>query len=137
MSYPGAAEKGASASPSDSPPDGLRWTRSYRIVRRADFQRIYERGRRSVGANFVLFGELSDLPHPRLGVTATRKLGGAVIRNRIKRVLREIFRRNRPSLAPALDIVVNVRRGAHERAYQVLEREFLEHYRTLARQARR
>ena len=137
MSYPGAAEKGASASPSDSPPTGLRWTRSYRIVRRTDFQRIYERGRRSVGASFVVFGEPNDLAHPRLGITATRKLGGAVIRNRIKRVVREIFRRHRPSLAPALDVVVNVRRGAAERAFQVLEREFLDQYRALARQARR
>jgi ribonuclease P protein component len=89
-----------------------------------------------VGASLVLFGEPNGLEHPRLGVTATRKFGGAVARNRIKRVLRDVFRRNRPSLAPPLDVVVNVRQGALERPFEALEREFIEQYRLLARRFR-
>jgi ribonuclease P protein component len=49
---------------------------------------------------------------PRLGVTATRALGGAVVRNRIKRRLREAFRLHRSNLAAPWDIVLNPRRAA-------------------------
>jgi ribonuclease P protein component len=48
--------------------------------------------------------------HPRLGVTATRKLGNAVVRNRLRRRCREVYRRwDRRGALPALDIVVNLR----------------------------
>ena len=52
----------------------------------------------------LLFVRPNDLPVARLGVAATRKLGGAVIRNRAKRRVREAFRRNKP--APGVDVVV-------------------------------
>jgi ribonuclease P protein component len=51
-------------------------------------------------------------PGPRLGVTATRALGGAVVRNRIKRRLREAFRLHRANLVASWDIVLNPRRAA-------------------------
>lgn len=89
-----------------------------------------------MGVNLVLFGVVSGLEHPRLGLTVTRKFGGSVTRNRIKRVLREIFRRHRAALEPALDVVVNVRHGAVERPSNELEREFLEQYRALSRGAK-
>lgn len=83
-----------------------------------------------------MFGEPNGLGFPRLGVTATRKIGGAVARNRIKRMLREIFRRHRSTLEPALDVVVNARSGILEHPFVELEREFLEAYRSLARRFR-
>ncbi len=55
----------------------------------------------------------------------TRKFGGAVLRNRSKRVIREIFRNNRETFGDSLDYVVNVRAPAAGRDYASLERELL------------
>jgi len=60
----------------------------------------------------IVYGRRSDLPYPRLGVSVSRRVGGAVVRNRWKRVLREVFRRGRSDLPPGLDLVVIARRGA-------------------------
>jgi len=84
-------------------------------------------------SSFVLFGLENNCGECRLGITVTRKVGNAVRRNRIKRVLREIFRSNRDKLSPSIDLVVNVRQpivGADSRA---LEREFLRTFERLAR----
>ena len=61
------------------------------------------------GDAFALFGRPNGLDHSRLGLTVTRKVGSAVRRNRVKRVLRQIYRTNRGRLQAPLDIVVNVR----------------------------
>lgn len=62
---------------------------------------------------------------PRLGVTATRALGGAVVRNRIKRRLREAFRMHRSALAPQWDIVVNPRRAAIDASFAEIEQALM------------
>lgn len=56
--------------------------------------------------------EAGDATRARLGITASRKVGGAVKRNRVKRRVREWFRRGQGGLAPELDLVVIARRGA-------------------------
>ena len=58
-------------------------------------------------------------------------------RNRVKRVLREIFRRHRTELSPALDLVVNARPGIEARPYAELEEEFLQRFAQLARRSSR
>lgn len=62
----------------------------------------------------------------RLGVTASRKVGGAVVRNRVKRRIREVFRLHRELLPDASDVVVIARPGAGELSWTVLEREVRE-----------
>jgi len=62
---------------------------------------------------------------PRLGVTVTRAIGGAVVRNRIKRRLREAFRAHRSGLAPQWDIVVNPRRAAIDASFVEIERALM------------
>jgi ribonuclease P protein component len=81
----------------------------------------------------VLFGLPNTCGECRLGVTVTRKIGGAVRRNRIKRVLRDIFRRNRATLDPPLDLVVNARPPIVGAESAALEREFLKTFARLAR----
>ncbi len=61
----------------------------------------------------------------RLGVTVSRKVGSAVIRNRIKRLIREAFRLQRHRLPQTLDLVVVAKRAAREATYAELERELV------------
>lgn len=58
----------------------------------------------------------------RLGIAATRKLGGAVVRNRAKRLIREVFRRNK--IAPGFDIVIIPRRNLLDASLTVLEADY-------------
>ena len=81
----------------------------------------------------MLFGIPNTVGHTRLGVTVTRKLGGAVRRSRAKRRLREIFRRNRPELEPPIDLVVNASPSMVHRTTDELEREFLDGFARLVR----
>ena len=76
-----------------------------RLRRPADFRRVYERRRSASDATLVLYGCENGLPHSRLGVSVGRKLGGAVQRNRLKRLLREAFRLCRADLPGGLDLV--------------------------------
>jgi ribonuclease P protein component len=91
-----------------------------RILKRADFLRVYDKGqvyRRSLVHVFVLRSVPEDaegvpVPPTRLGITATKKSGKAVRRNRARRLVRESFRHALPFMRPGFDIVVNVTRAA-------------------------
>jgi len=99
--------------------------RPNRLAKRRDFLRVYETGRKLFSRYTVLFFASNDLSHSRLGVTATKKLGKANVRNRLKRWTREVYRVRREPLAldgRRFDIVVNVKPSAAE----VTFREFSE-----------
>lgn len=105
--------------------------RRLRLRRRRDFLRVQRRGAKHHTRHFLVFvasSELLDprrqtrpghvpwseerLPLTRLGVTVTRKVGKAVQRNRIKRLVREAFRRERDAFAEGLDLVWIAKRDA-------------------------
>ncbi len=132
MSLPGAAGKGASVSRSDQ-----RFPRSCRLRARRQFLTVYTDGRRVASTSFTLFALPNAAGTCRLGITVTRKVGGAVTRNRVKRRLREIFRRNRAELAPHLDLVINAHRSIDSRDAEELEAEFLRTFKKLARSVER
>jgi ribonuclease P protein component len=92
------------------------------IRRRVDFAAIYESGVKVSGRLMTVFVRKSAAAQARLGIAATRKLGGAVVRNRAKRLTRELFRSHKPTAA--LDIVVVPRRDFLDAPYPSLEREF-------------
>src|SRR6185436_4634644 len=81
-----------------------RFSRNERVRRRVDYKNIYDRGSKVHCRYFTLFALPNNLTVGRLGIAATRKLGGAVVRNRAKRLIREIFRHSKP--APGMDLVV-------------------------------
>lgn len=95
-----------------------------RIRKRSEFRVVYDNARRIPSRSFVLFVLRNALGRPRLGITVTRRLGGAVQRNRAKRLLREIFRRHRTEIAD-VDIVVNGRPPLPAAVYRALEEELL------------
>ena len=84
----------------------------YRIRRSPDFRRAYERRASTADACIVVFAHPNGLPHPRLGVSASRRLGGAVVRNRWKRLVREAFRLTRSQLPNGIDLIVIPRPNA-------------------------
>jgi ribonuclease P protein component len=89
-----------------------RLARTDRVRRRAEYRLIQARGRRVHTPHFVILMYPSAGTAPRLGITVTRKIGGAVERNRVKRVVREVFRRNRASFPVACDVVFIAKAGA-------------------------
>jgi ribonuclease P protein component len=92
------------------------------IRRRADFEAIYQSGIKVSGRLMTMFVRPNQGEHARLGIAATRKIGGAVVRNRAKRLTRELFRHHKP--ATAIDVVVIPRREFLDAPYPGLEREF-------------
>lgn len=96
---------------------GARTPRRGRLSRSADFDSVMRKGRSQAGREFVLyvFPRGGDDP-PRLGMSVSRKVGGAVQRNSVKRLLREAFAQERDRLPSGSDAVVIARRGALELA---------------------
>ncbi len=89
------------------------------------FRRLYAKGKHEVGPALVLYCRRNGRPENRLGITASTKLGHAVVRNRVRRRIREIYRLHEGELLPGHDIVVVARvRAVHSR-YRDLDREFL------------
>jgi ribonuclease P protein component len=97
-----------------------------RLAKRPEFVHVYENGQKLFSRYAVLFYAGNGLAHSRIGITATKKLGKAHDRNRLKRWTRETYRRLREPLgidARALDIVVNVKSNAAGSTFQEYSRE--------------
>ena len=97
-----------------------------RIAKRREFVDVYETGRKVFSRYSVLFFSANGLPFSRIGITATKKVGKANVRNRLKRWTREVYRRQREPLgldAQPLDIVVNVKPNAAQATYEDYSRD--------------
>lgn len=86
-----------------------------RLTRSADFQRVYRKGKSVAGRHAVLYyfdrSEETGEDQPRLGISVSKKVGGAVVRNQVKRVVKEAYSRFRDEIAPDYDYVIIARTG--------------------------
>lgn len=88
-----------------------------RLSRSAEFERVYRQGRSVANRHLVLYTfPNASTQRPRLGLSVSRKVGGAVQRNRVKRLLREAFAQTEGDLKPNQDVVVVARPPAGELA---------------------
>lgn len=122
----------AGGSPPQGTPPPLRLTRGgsgsiVRLRRRQDYQQVYRLGQRAHGRWMVVFAYRRGVggPENRFGITASRKVGGAVRRSRCKRRLRELYRQYGGVGREGIDLVANARRGLDRVPWHELVEEYL------------
>lgn len=130
----------ASARPQESNAQGggsRKNPRSGRLLRHADFERVYKQGRRHFATHMTVF-YLRRLAGDgmRVGFTVGRVLGDAVDRNRMKRRLRESVRLTRPTLSPAVDVVINPKKSLRTVEFSVLLGEVSKAFEVIAQKMR-
>lgn len=94
-------------------------------MKRGDFRRVYDEGRKIQARYFTAFVLPNSGEQARIGITATRKIGKAVRRNRARRLVREAFRKNKWLVKHGVDIVINVKQSLTEASYSDLEADFI------------
>ena len=94
-----------------STPNTSTFPAALRLRKTSDFDRVFGRRRSAADGLLIVYGCENGLPHPRLGLVVSRKVGGAVRRNRWKRLIREAFRLAQRELPAGLDLVVIPRGG--------------------------
>jgi ribonuclease P protein component len=110
-----------------------KFPRSVRLLRHADFERVYKQGRRHFAAHMTVFylqrgggddnqGTRRSPAGPRIGFTVGKVLGGAVLRNRMKRRLREAVRLQ-DSIPVAVDVVINPKKSLLATRFEDLQSE--------------
>lgn len=101
-----------------------------RLRRNADFLAIRSLGKPYRCPYFALFSRIrasdsTDVLSPRIGISAARRVGNSVVRNKIKRRFRELFRLHQHEIRPEADIVMSLRQPAGRASYEELEQRFL------------
>ena len=89
------------------------------------FRRIYSKGSSSARPSIVVYAKPNGLSFNRSGITVSKKIGKAVVRNRAKRRLREVFRQNAPRIKSGFDFVLVARSRTVYANFSVLQNDFL------------
>lgn len=101
--------------------------RDARLLKHADFQAVYKNGRKHFSGNMTAFYRPNDLAAgPRVGFTVGKVLGGAVVRNRIRRRMRSAVRQHLRELAAPLDVVLHPRKSVLTLQFEQLDAEIMQ-----------
>ena len=107
-------------------PTRLRLSRSLRLAQNRDFARVRQNGQRLVlGCLIANWNRLPEGAQPKLGVVTSKKIGGAVQRNRARRLLRESFRLHQHELAQPVELVLVARNSITDKGFDGVEKDFL------------
>jgi len=99
-----------------------RFSKSQRLCKTEEYRKVFDARLSVADATLILFAIPNGQPHCRLGLSVSKKIGNAVVRNRWKRLIREAFRKSKSAMPGGLDIVVLPQRNADVRRVQYLEK---------------
>ena len=112
--------------PQTPDPARRRLGRASRLPQSRDFARVRLRGERlALGCLIANWNKLPDGSRPKLGVVTSKKIGGAVVRNRARRLLRESFRQHQHEFAQPVEIVLVARHSIAGKSFAAVEKDFL------------
>ena len=128
MSSVNAALKPPSAAHRPAPEAKVKlpFPKSAKLLKHSDFQHVYKTGKRHFSGLLTAFYIVRDKPEvtgPRIGITVSRALGGAVVRNRIKRRMREAIRLHLPELTATVDVVFNPKKSVFDAEFASIDQE--------------
>lgn len=98
-----------------------------RLLKQTEFRKVLDHGKKKrIDTICTLFWLPNNLEQSRLGIIASKKVGSAVVRNRAKRRMREIFRQNSYKMNPAIDVVVITGKGMVDLPFSILEKKIIQ-----------
>ena len=97
----------------------------YYLKKDKDFTHVYKKRKTYGNRNLTLYIRKNNLPYTRVGFSINKKVGKAVVRNKVKRRLRELFRKYQPRIENGYDLVIVVKKSANALSFQELESAFL------------
>ena len=95
------------------------------LKKNSEFQNVYQNGKSLANKYLVMYILGNSLEKNRIGISVSKKVGNSVVRHRLTRLIKEIFRLNTDNLEKKLDIVIIVRVNAKGKTYKELESAFL------------
>jgi ribonuclease P protein component len=104
--------------------------KEYRIKSKNDYAKVYRHGKSVANFQFVLYWlAVKQATNFRLGISASKKIGNAVVRNRMRRVVKEIIRLNSECIKSPVDMVIIIRKPAVDMKYHELQKSIMHLYR--------
>ncbi|MDI3480858.1 MAG: ribonuclease protein component [Tepidanaerobacteraceae bacterium] len=97
--------------------------RYLRLTKNFEFKNVYRAGKRLSCPYFNVYIKENDLKTARLGVSISKKIGKSVVRNRIKRRIKELFRHNIENIKKGIDIIISIKKDISKMDYKDLKRE--------------
>jgi len=107
------------------PATGLTFPRAARLVRRGEFDAVYRAGKRYSTSHFTVFVRANELGVSRFGFSIKKALGGAVVRNRLRRRVREMVRCHRQEIPAGWDIVIHPKSSVGKAPFVTLEEDLV------------
>lgn len=104
--------------------------KKYRIKKNDEFQKVFQNGRSTANRQFVIYVlDKPEQPYFRVGLSVSKKLGKAVVRNRIKRYIRQVFLETGEQIVPGKDYVIIARRPVSDMGYAEVKKSLIHVFR--------